>query len=122
VAIVGIVKCFFGGTDIPLMPGSTFDRGGIVNDPKVVGITVKRARKMKETAVKLKVALGDGDSLDTWFPPDVEQEFQFETDTGQTYTMENAFVSDSQTINDGGAGVDVSIAGGTATEVVSTSA
>ena len=64
-AIVGIVNFFFGGTQIPLMPGSTLERGGLINDPKVVGISVKRARKMKETMIKLKVALGDGDSLDT---------------------------------------------------------
>jgi hypothetical protein len=118
-AIVGIVNAFFLGTQIPLMQGSTFDRGGIINDPKIVGITVQRARKMKESMVKLKVALGDGGSLDTFFPPDTEGEFQFECDTGQTYTMEKAFVSDSQTIHDGGEGVDVSVAGGIATEVIS---
>jgi hypothetical protein len=118
-AVVGIVKAFFLGEEIPLMQGSTFDRGGVINTPVIVGITVKRARKMKETAVKLKVALENGASLDKYFPPDAEGEFQYECDTGQTYTMESAFVSESQTINDGGGGVDVSIAGGIATEVVS---
>lgn len=117
-AVVGIVQAFFLGVEIPLMTGSTFDRGGIVNDPKVVGRRVVRSRKMKETVVKLKVALEDGASLDTFFPEDVEGEFQFECDTGQTYTINPAFVSDSQTISDGGGGVDVSIAGGSAQEVV----
>jgi hypothetical protein len=118
-AVVGIVKAFFLGAEIPLMQGSSFDRGGIVNDPKIVGITVQRARKMKESSVSLKVALGDGGSLDVYFPRDVEGELQFECDTGQTYTIDPAFVSDSQKLTDGGGGVDVTLAGGEATEVLS---
>ena len=35
-AIVGIVQAFFLGTEIPLLVGSTFDRGGLINDPKVI--------------------------------------------------------------------------------------
>jgi hypothetical protein len=118
-ALVGIVKAFYLGTEIPLQEGSTFDRGGLVNDPKVVGITVQRAQKMKESTVSLKVALGTGGSLDAWFPSGTEGELQFECDTGQTYMMENAFPADSQKISGGGGGVDVTIAGGIATEVLS---
>ena len=117
-AVVGIVKCFFLGTEIPLMQGSTFDRGGLINDPKVVGVTVQRARKMKESSVSLKVALGNGMSMDTLFPRDVEGELQFETDTDQTYTINPAFVTESQKISDGGGGADVTLGGGEATEVL----
>ena len=118
-AVVGIIKAFFAGNFIPLIPGSTFERGGIVNNPVVVGTTVQRARQMKESMAKLKVALQTGASMDAMFPRDQEAELQFECDTGQTYVLANAFVAETQTIGSDGGAVDVTIAGGIATEVLS---
>ena len=118
-AIVGIVKAFFLGEEIPLLPGSTMDRGGLINKPVVVGQTIQRSRMMKESVATLKVAYGNGISLDKLLPRDVEGEFQYETDTGQTFLVASAFVSESEKISDGGNGADVTIAGGTATEVLS---
>ncbi|HQU16624.1 MAG TPA: phage tail tube protein [Gammaproteobacteria bacterium] len=116
-AIVGIVKAFFGGTEIPLLAGSSFKRGGFVNKPVAVGASIQRARQYVESVATLKIGFGTGMSMDALLPRDTQAEFQFETDTGQTYTIQNAFVSETEEISDGGAGATATISGGEAVEI-----
>ena len=116
-AVVGIVKGFFGGNEIPLMPGSTLKRGGLIGVPVMVGNSVSRAMKMEASEANLNVALGNGVQLDVILPRSVDQEFQFETDTGQKYIIDRAFVSGSEEIGSDGNATRVTIAGGEAVEV-----
>ena len=99
--LLGIVEASWGGTDIPLKVGNTFELGGVVSNPQVVGKTVDFSNSMKPSMISLKVAFRQGMRLTDMFPSGIGQELQVRCDTGQTFVFDNAFRQGTIKVSDG---------------------
>lgn len=116
--LLGIITAAWGGTEIPLKPGNTFELGGVVSNAVVVGTTVDFANSMKPSVVSLKVAVAKGMSVTGMFPSGVGQELQVTCDSGQNFVWANAFRQGTIKVSDGdNSEATVEFGGGTPLEV-----
>lgn len=99
--LLGIITASWGGTEIPLKPGNTWEIGGLVSNPVVVGNGVDFANSVKPSMVSLKVAVAKGQSVTGIFPSGIGQELQITCDTGQNFVWANAFRQGTIKVSDG---------------------
>lgn len=115
---LGIIKAFWGGSELPIKPGGSFRLGGIVSKPQVVGASVDRSEAMEVSEITLKVMLREGQGLTDLLPANTERELQIQCDTGQTFVWEGAFRRETLTVTSGdNSEVDVTLAAGAAVEI-----
>lgn len=118
--LLGIVRAYWQGTEIPLKTGSSFELGGISSKPQVVGTNIDFSNSMEASAIMLKVAVEKGSSLYATFPAGVPGELQIECDSGQTYAWPSAFRNGTIKITTGESSeAEVNFAAGTPLEQVS---
>lgn len=116
--LLGIITATWGGTEIPLKTGNTFELGGVVSNPIVVGTTVDYANSMKPSVISLKVAVSSGMNVLGMFPSGVGQELQVTCDSGQNFIWSSAFRQGTIKISDGDSSeATVEFGGGTPLEV-----
>lgn len=99
--LLGIIEASWGGANIPLKPGNTFELGGLVSNPQPVGTTVDFSNSMKPSMIALKVAVATGMRVTDLFPAGVGRELQIRCDSGQTFVWDNAFRQGTIKVNDG---------------------
>ena len=99
--LFGIIEASWGGADIPLKVGNTFELGGVISNPQVVGKTVDFSNSMKPSMISLKVAVRAGMRVTDLFPSGIGQELQIRCDTGQTFVFDNAFRQGTIKVSDG---------------------
>lgn len=116
--LLGIIEAIWGGTPIPLKPNSTFDLGGLVSKPQVVGSRVDFSNSIEPSEIKLKVAFQKGDKPLSMFPPGVQRELQIHCDSGQIFVYENAVRSGKLPVTSGdNSEIEVTFAAGTPLEM-----
>jgi hypothetical protein len=116
-AVLGIIKAFWLGSQIDIKPGGTVKLGGLVNTPVVFGEQVEPARKMEASEVSVKAVVKDGLVVTDTFNVKQRGELQVQCDTGQTFVWDSAFINDAITITSGdNSEVDVKWACGTPLE------
>ena len=106
------------GELLETMPGASIDIGGVERKPVVGDSTVLGyAENVKESMIECEVAVGPGTSL-TKLGAIKDATVTFECDTGQTYVVRDAFVTETikATAAEGGK-VPLKIAGQPAEEL-----
>ena len=115
---LGIVDLIWNGTKIPVEKGATFKQGGVIYKPVVAGQQVSYSGEMMASEVKATTPLMAGQSLLALIAVTSGQ-LQFLCDTGQTYVIENAFLTGQQEITGGEGGkITLMWAGPAASEVL----
>jgi len=115
--LLGIIKAFWLGNEVPVKPGSSFTLGGVSSKPQVVGTNVDFSNAMEASEVKLKVAVKSGVSITGTYARGVAGELQVQCDSGQTFTWENAFISGTIPITTGDSSeMEITFGGGTPLE------
>lgn len=116
--LLGISTAVWGGTELALKTGNSYEIGGVVSNPVVVGMTVDFANSMKPSVISLKVAVQAGVPITTTFPAGIKQELQVTFDSGQNFVWANAFRQGTIKITDGDSSeATVEFGGGTPLEV-----
>ena len=114
---VGIIDAIFNGVKIPLEKGATFNPGGLKNNPVIVGRQVHRSQEMTASMLKGTTVLRRGQKLSSLIPKD-EGELQVKCDTGQTFTVPDAFLQNIPDVTGGEGGkIQLEFAGSEATEL-----
>ena len=90
-AVLGIIKVYWGGNELNIKPGGSLKLGGVVGSPVVYGTQVSSAGKMVESEIKVKTVIRSGERVTDLYPALLEQELQVHCDTGQIFTFQNAF-------------------------------
>lgn len=83
--------------------GAKIDLGGVVRDPVVGNQVHGYAEKVKEATVECEISLGKGDSMES-IRNISDASITFECDTGQTYLVRHAFLTDTPVITEGEGG------------------
>jgi len=100
---LGIVDIVWRGRNIPVEKGAKFKIGGIKNNPVTYGRKVGRAQEFMGSEVSATTNLERGQRWgNTWDAN--EGELQVVCDTGQTYVMDDAFLTDIPDITGGEGG------------------
>lgn len=99
--------------------GAKIDLGGPVRDPVVGSHSVHGyAEKIKEATVECEISLAKGDSLET-IRNITDAIITFECDSGQTYVVRQAFLTEPPVITEGEGGkVPLKFAGQPAEEMI----
>lgn len=93
-----------GGQRLRSMAGAKIDLGGVVREPVVGSSRVHGySEKVKEATVECEIALAAGDSLNT-IRSITDANIIFECDTGQCYTVRQAFLTDPPVVTEGEGG------------------
>ena len=90
-AVLGIIKVFWGGSEINIKPGGSLKLGGVIGSAVIYGTQVSSAGKMAESEVKVKAVVRTGERVTDLYPALSEQEMQVHCDTGQIFMFPNAF-------------------------------
>ena len=118
---LGIGDLIWLGTKIPIKTAS-YKRGGLVNNAMVGSRQVFNSQEFQADTVEATIPFKKGDSLAAYAASQVG-ELQYVCDTGQTYTLPDAFVTGTPQLAPGsgkeGGSVKITWAGSTAMEVVS---
>ncbi len=118
---LGIVDLIWLGTKIPIKT-ATYKRGGLVNNAMVASRRVFNSQEFQADTVEATVPFKAGDSL-AQFAASQIGELQYVCDTGQTYTIPDAFVTGTPQITPGsgkeGGTAKIAWAGSPAQEVIS---
>ena len=115
---LGVVDIVWKGRTIPVEKGAKITLGGLKNNPVIYGRWVDRAQEMVATEVEAVTNLRRGDRLSDLMSPD-EGELQVVCDTGQTFTVRDAFLVDPVSATGGEGGkVNLKWSGPEAEEVV----
>lgn len=117
---LGIVTLIWGGTTLNVdSKSSSFTPGGLINAPVVAGQQVTFGQSFINSTVKASFPLVKGMSVNTLRGFN-NTEMQVKCDSGQTYTINGAFITKDLTVK-GSPGNNVTLewAGQPATEVVS---
>lgn len=100
---LGLVSIRWNGTKLPVEKGSTFQQGGLMQKPIITGQQVDFANEMREGKVSATKRLMRGDALlGIWSPG--TGELQVQTDTGQTYLVPDAFLTNTANFTAGEGG------------------
>lgn len=100
---LGIVDIVWRGRNIPVEKGAKFKIGGIKNNAVTYGRKVGRAQEFMGSEVSATTNLERGQRWgNTWDAG--EGELQVVCDTGQTYVMDDAFLTDIPDITGGEGG------------------
>lgn len=100
---LGIVDIVWRGRNIPVEKGAKFKIGGIKNNPVTYGRKVGRAQEFMGSEVSATTNLERGQRWgNTWDAG--EGELQVVCDTGQSYVMDDAFLTDIPYITGGEGG------------------
>jgi len=100
---LGIVDIVWRGRNIPVEKGAKFKIGGIKNNAVTYGRKVGRAQEFMGSEVSATTNLERGQRWgNTWDA--AEGELQVICDTGQTYVMDDAFLTDIPDITGGEGG------------------
>lgn len=83
--------------------GAKIDIGGFVREPVVGNQVHGFSEKVKESSIECEVSLARGDSLET-LRNITDATITFECDTGQTYVVRHAFITDTPVITEGEGG------------------
>ena len=116
---LGIVDIVWRGRTIPVEKGGKFRVGGMKNNVVTTGRNVSRAQEYQGSEVTATTNLESGQSLVSLLDAS-EGELQIVCDTGQTYVLYDAFLSDDRPEVTGGEGgkVELKWAGGTPEEIL----
>ncbi len=117
---LGIIGLTWGGMRLSVdAKSSSFSRGGLVNTAVVAGQTVRQAQSYVAPMVKASFPLDKGMSLSALTALN-GSELQVVCDSGQTYTINGAFITKDPMVK-GGPGNNVSVewSGDPAVEVLS---
>ncbi|SMF85924.1 Phage tail tube protein [Tistlia consotensis] len=105
------------GQVIETNKGASLDLGGTKRNPIVTGLKVGYAEETVPAMIECETSLAAGMSLEDWRNL-VDATAIFECDTGQSYVIRDAFVTEAITLKDGdGGNVALKIAGPGAEEV-----
>lgn len=105
------------GQVIETNKGAALDLGGTKRNPIVTGRLVGYAEETVAATIECETSLAKGQTLQQ-LRDLVEATVVFECDTGQTYVVRNAFLTDTPTMKDGdGGNVALKFAGPAAEEV-----
>lgn len=102
--VLGIVDVKKDGTKLRILPGASVDLGG-VNRKAVVGDGVVHgfAEETRQAELKCEISLAPGDSL-AEINATTDATLRFETDTGQTYQIAHAFLTEPAVVTGGEGG------------------
>lgn len=115
---LGRAKIRWNGTLIDSATGASIDTGGVKRNEVVVGTKVHYAEETVPAKVECKTALVAGLSL-AELNGIVGAVITFESDTGQTYVVRDAFLTEPCKAQDGKGGeIDLKFAGMPAEEVM----
>lgn len=117
---LGVLTITWGGTTLNVdAKSSSFSPGGLVNTPVVAGQQITYGQSMAAPTVKATFPLLKGMSLST-LRANNGSEMQVKCNSGQTYTINGAFIT-KDIMAKGGPGNNISLewSGQPATEVVS---
>lgn len=115
---LGLIKVFFGGTELRIKPGGTIRLGGVVSRPQVAGTEVFRSEAMMESEISVKMILRRDERLTDLVPANEERELQVHCDTGQTFVFASAFRKETLSITSGdNSEIDVMFAAGAPVEI-----
>lgn len=116
---LGIVDIVWRGRTIPVEKGGKFRIGGMKNNIVTYGRKVGRAQEYQGSTASATTNLEAGQSLVGLLDAG-EGELQIVCDTGQTYVLYDAFLSDDRSDVTGGEGgkIELKWAGGTPEEII----
>jgi hypothetical protein len=115
---LGIVDIVWRGRTIPVEKGAKFRVGGIKNNTVTYGRKVGRAQEYMGSEVTATTVLEAGQRWGNTWDPD-EGELQVVCDTGQTFVMYDAFLTDIPEITGGEGGkVELKWSASTPEEIV----
>lgn len=97
---LGIVDIVWRGRTIPVKKGATFKPGGIQNIPVTYGRKVGRAQEFVGSSVEATTNFERGMRFGTLWDPG-EGELQVVCDTGQTFVMRDAFLTERPDLTGG---------------------
>ena len=102
--VLGIVDVKADGKKLRILPGAEIDMGG-VNRKAVVGDGVVHgfSEETRPSELKCEISLAPGDSL-AEINAIVYATLRFETDTGQTYQIAHAFLTEPAVVTGGEGG------------------
>lgn len=101
--VLGIVDIVWRGRSLPVEKGAKIRVGGIKNNPVTYGRKVGRAQEYEGSEVSATTHLEAGQRWGNLWAPD-EGELQVVCDTGQTFVMYDAFLTDIPDITGGEGG------------------
>ncbi|TXH32524.1 MAG: phage tail protein [Rhodospirillaceae bacterium] len=105
------------GNVIETNSGASLDIGGVGRDTIITGTRVGFAEKTMPAILSCETSLEPDMSLDELRNID-DATVQFECDTGQTYVIRNAFLTDTPVVKDGAGGnVTLNFSGPPAEEI-----
>lgn len=100
---LGIVDIIWRGRQIPVETGAKLKVGGIKNNVVTYGRRVGRAQEFEGSEVTAVTPYERGQRLGNLWAPD-EGELQVVCDTGQTFVMKDAFLTDRPELTGGEGG------------------
>ena len=116
--VLGLIKLFWGGQQLPIKPGGSVKIGGLVNKEVIFGQEVGRSQSFQASEVDAKMVVKRGMVLMDMLGSSLEQELQVECDTGQIFVWDSAFRKDVMTVTSGdNSEVGLMFACGEATEI-----
>lgn len=111
----GEAKVFVAGQHRETHPGATLDPGGEANETVNLASSVGFTSKIVQSKIECEFTFGVGDRLSDFAFSG--QSVQFQTDTGQTFVIANAWTTDRPVLSAGGK-VKVTIEGVPAQEMI----
>ncbi|MBM9400381.1 phage tail tube protein [Gluconacetobacter azotocaptans] len=98
---VGVIRVWWQGTQYDCIKGSSIRLSGARNVTQVAGYSAHRSQEFQAGEVKVTTLLLRGQSLAALMPGP-EGELQVVADSGQTWTIPDAFILDAPTMTDDG--------------------
>lgn len=116
--VLGIVDIIWRGRNIPVEKGAKIKTGGIKNNAVTYGRKVGRAQEFEGSEVSATTHLEKGQRYGNLWDPE-EGELQVVCDTGQTFIIKDAFLTDRPEITGGEGGkIELKWAGSAPEEVL----
>jgi Phage tail tube protein. len=100
---LGIVDLIWGGKKMPVEKGAKFKPGGLKNNVVIVGRRAGRAQEFVASEVTATTVLERGKSFSDLYTVE-EGELQIVCDTGQTFIIADAFLTDRPDVTGGEGG------------------
>lgn len=100
---LGLISAIWQGQKLTIEKGGTFENGGLIQKPVINGQQVDYANEMKAGKANVTMRLLRGQALAGVFIGS-QGELQLQCDTGQTYIVPDAFITNTMnwTAGDGG--------------------
>lgn len=115
---LGIVDIIWRGRNIPVEKGAKIKIGGIKNNVVTYGRKVARAQEFEGSEVSATTHLEKGQRYGNLWDPE-EGELQVVCDTGQTFIIKDAFLTDHPEVTGGEGGkIELKWAGSAPEEVL----